>query len=198
MAALNVDYIAWIITVLGAITVILPWVHFWFKLFSVEVKNFEEIRGKFLAWNKTQNFSILKRKKLLELCQSKTLKVASKFLSPMLNFQSHWRPAGHNFGALENMGVLFSSFGVLGGLKGLRGLWGLCFQDTQSSRCKIMCFQKISIPPPHRELLSYKTPSSLEFPVWSTNVPSPPTWKYFLNYDVHTLPYTLEKFSLAG
>ena len=38
------------------------YLHFWSKLFSVEVKNFKETRGKFLAWNKTQNFSILNEK----------------------------------------------------------------------------------------------------------------------------------------
>ena len=45
-------------------------------------------------------------------CQSKTLKVASKFLSPALNFQSHWRPAGRNFVFPKNMGGL--CFQVLG------------------------------------------------------------------------------------
>ena len=48
MVALNVDYIAWIITVLGAINSNLTFI-FDNKLFSVEVKNFEETRGKFLA-----------------------------------------------------------------------------------------------------------------------------------------------------
>ena len=52
---------------------------------------------------------------VLELCQSKTLKVASKFLSPTLNFQSHWRPAGRNFGALKIWGVFAFKFW---GLKG--------------------------------------------------------------------------------
>ena len=47
-----------------------------------------------------------KTKKFLILCQSKTLKVASKFLSSILNFQSHWRPVGRNFGAPKNMGGL--------------------------------------------------------------------------------------------
>ena len=31
----------------------------------------------------------------------------------MLNFQSHWRPAGRNFGPPPKYGGLFSSFGVL-------------------------------------------------------------------------------------
>lgn len=48
------------------------------KLFSVKVKNFKETRGKFLAWNKKTKFFGLKRRQFLE-CQSKMLKVASKF-----------------------------------------------------------------------------------------------------------------------
>ena len=47
-----------------------------------------------------------------------TLNVASNFMSPTLNFQSHWRPAGRNFGAPKNMGGLcfqvLESYGVLG------------------------------------------------------------------------------------
>ena len=47
----------------GHLTVILP---FQTKLFFVEVKNFEERRDKFLAWNPKTKFSDLKRNKLLE------------------------------------------------------------------------------------------------------------------------------------
>ena len=43
--------------------------------------------------------------KLIALeCQSKTLKVTSKFQSPKLNFQPHWRQAGRNFGAPKKYG----------------------------------------------------------------------------------------------
>ena len=59
--------------------------------------------------------------------QLKKKKAASKLLSPMLNFQSHWRPVCRNFGAQKTKGrgeTLFSSFVVLGGV---RGLWGLRF-----------------------------------------------------------------------
>ena len=50
MEVLNVDYIAWIVTVLGAMNSNLAFI-FLSKSFSVEkkVKNFEETRGKFLA-----------------------------------------------------------------------------------------------------------------------------------------------------
>ena len=52
-------------------------------------------------------------------------KVTSKFLSPTLNFQLHWRPAGRIFGALKNMGGLcLQILGSLGVFGGLRGLWG--------------------------------------------------------------------------
>ena len=53
------------------------------------------------------------------------LKVASKFMTPTLDFQSHSRPGGRNSRALKIWGSLFSSFGVLGALRGLRGLRGL-------------------------------------------------------------------------
>ena len=56
-------------------------------------------------------------------------KVASKFLSPTLNFQSHWRPAGRNFGALKNMGGL--CFQVLGSL-GVLGVLGVFAFKTPS------------------------------------------------------------------
>ena len=122
MAALNVDYIACIITVLGTInsnhTFIFDLNYLLWKL-----KTSKRQVVSFLLETKHKVFR-LKRSQFLE-CQSKTLKVASKFLLPMLNFQLHLRPAGRNFGAPQNMGEsLFSSFGVLGGLR------GLCFQDT--------------------------------------------------------------------
>ena len=87
MAALNVDCIIWIITVLGAINNNHTFI-FELNFFSVKVKNFEETSGKFLAGNKTQSFFDLKQNQFLE-CQSKKLRVTSKFLSPTLNFQSH-------------------------------------------------------------------------------------------------------------
>ena len=56
MAALNVDYIAWIITVLGTINSNHTFI---FDLnYLLWVKNFEETSGKFLARNETQSFSI--------------------------------------------------------------------------------------------------------------------------------------------
>ena len=47
-------------------------------------------------------------------------KSSLKFLSPTLDFQSHWRPGGRNFGVPKNMGDL--SFQVLAGV--LRGSYG--------------------------------------------------------------------------
>ena len=57
MAALNVNYIAWIITVLGAINSNHTFI-FDLNSFLTTVKHFEETSGKFHAWNKTQSFWI--------------------------------------------------------------------------------------------------------------------------------------------
>ena len=76
-------------------------------------------------------FSTLPSRNQFLECQSKMLHVkgASKFLSPTL-FQSHWWPAGCNFGAAKYNGSLcFQVFGLQGVLQGLRGL---CFQDTHA------------------------------------------------------------------
>ena len=110
MAALNFDYIAWIITVLGAINSNLTFI-FDLNYLLWKLKTSKRQGVSTLLETKHKIFQF-KTKKFLELCQSKTLKVASKFLSPTLNFQSHWQPAGRNFGALENMGGL--CFQVLG------------------------------------------------------------------------------------
>ena len=111
MAVLNVDlYIAWIITLLGAINSNLTFV-FDLNYFLWKLKTSKRQGVSSLLETKHKIFQF-KTKKFLELCQSKTLKVALKFLSPTLNFQSHWRPAGRNFGALKNMGGL--CFQVLG------------------------------------------------------------------------------------
>ena len=56
LAALNVDYSAWIFTILGVNDSDLTYI-FDFNYLLMEVKNFEEKRGKFLAWNQTQSFS---------------------------------------------------------------------------------------------------------------------------------------------
>ena len=55
MAALNVDCITWIITVLGAINSNHTFI-FELIFFSVKVKNFEETNDKFLARNKHEVF----------------------------------------------------------------------------------------------------------------------------------------------
>ena len=87
----------------------------------MEVKNFEVTSGKFLARN-------LKRSQFLE-GQSKTLKVASKFLSPMLNFQSHLRPAGRNLEPPKIWeGLCFQVLGSQGVLGGLRVLGVFVFK----------------------------------------------------------------------
>ena len=73
----------------------------------MEVKNFEETRGKVPCLKQNTKFFNLERKKFIELCQSKTLKlVANAQLSVALG------TAGRNFGALKNMGGL--CFQVLG------------------------------------------------------------------------------------
>ena len=57
----------------------------------------------------------------------------------MLNFQSHWRPAGRNFGPppkYEGGGVFVFKFWGLTDFWGLRSLWGLralCFQDISTA-----------------------------------------------------------------
>ena len=112
MAVLNVNYIAWIITVLEAINRNLNFIFDLYNYFSVELKTLKRqgvTKVSFLKQNTA--FFNLKRNQFLE-CQSKMLKEASKFLLPMLNFQSHWRPVGCNFGAPKNMGGL--CFQVLG------------------------------------------------------------------------------------
>jgi len=53
-----VDCSAWIRTVLGLVNTNLTGVYFLSKLFSVEVKSFEETRGKFPASNQTESFLI--------------------------------------------------------------------------------------------------------------------------------------------
>ena len=102
------NYIAWIITVLGAINSNLTFI-FDLNYFLWKLKASKRQGVSSLLETK---YKIPRFLEFLELCQSKTLKVASKFLSPTLNFQSRWRPAGRNFGALKNMGGLF--FQVLG------------------------------------------------------------------------------------
>ena len=67
----------------------------------------------------------LKRNQFLEICHSETL----KFLSPMLNLQSYWRPTSRNFGAPKNMGGL--CFQVLGSL-GV--LWVFVFKTPPRSK----------------------------------------------------------------
>ena len=57
MAALNVDCITWIITVLGAINSDHTFI-FELIFFSLKVENFEETSGKFLAGNKARSFLI--------------------------------------------------------------------------------------------------------------------------------------------
>ena len=126
MAALNVDYIAWIITVLGAINSNLTFIfglnYFLWKL------NIRRDQGQVPCLKQNTKFFDLKRHQVLE-SQSKTLKVSSNFLSPMLSLQSYWRPTGHNFGAPKNKrGLCFQVLGSLGVLGGLRAL---CFQDTR-------------------------------------------------------------------
>ena len=115
MAALNVDYIAWIITVLGAINSNLTFI-FDLNYLLWKLKTSKRQVISFLLETKHKVFRF--KTKPIPQCQSKTLKVASKFLSPMLNLQSYWRPTGRSFGAPKNMGGLcfqvLRSLGVLG------------------------------------------------------------------------------------
>ena len=110
MAALNVDYIAWIITVLGALNSYLTFI-FDLNYFLWKLKTSKRQGVSSLLETKHKIFQF-KTKKIPQIIQSKTLKVASKFLLPTLNFQSHRRPAGRNFGALKNMeGLCFQVLG---------------------------------------------------------------------------------------
>ena len=110
MAALNVDYIAWITTVLGAINSNLTFI-FGLNYFLWKLKTSKRQGVSSLLETKRKIFQF-KTKKIPQIMSVQDAKVASKFLSPTLNFQSHWRPAGRNFGALKNMGGL--CFQVLG------------------------------------------------------------------------------------
>ena len=110
MAALNVDYVAWIITVLGASNSNLTFI-FDLNYFLWKLKTSKRQGVSSLLETKHKIFQF-KTKKIPRIMSVQDAKVASKFLSPTLNFQSHWRPAGRNFGALKNMGGL--CFQVLG------------------------------------------------------------------------------------
>ena len=105
-----VDYIAWILTVLGAIDSNLTFI---FDL------NYFLWKFKTSKRQGVSSFLETKQKNQFLECQSETL----KFLSPMLNLQSYWRPtAGRNFEAPKNMGGL--CFQVLGSL-GVLGVLGV-------------------------------------------------------------------------
>ena len=118
MLALNVDYIAWIIVVLGAInsnhTFIFDLNYLLWKLKTSKTQVVS-----FLLETR-QTFFRFKAKAIPRIpVQDAKSTVASIFLSPTLNFQSHLRPAGRNFGAPKTLGgTLLSSFGVLGCLRG--------------------------------------------------------------------------------
>ena len=122
MAALNVDYIAWIITLLGAINSHLTFI-FDLDYFLCKLKTSKRQGVSSLLETKHKVFD-LKRNQFLE-CQSDTL----KFLSPMLNLQSYC-----NFGASKNMGGLcFQVFGSLGVL----GVLGVFVFKTPCWSCQI-------------------------------------------------------------
>ena len=97
MAALNVNYIAWITTVLGAInsnhTIIFDLNYFLWKL-----KTSKRQVVSFLLEIKHKVFRF-KTRPIPWMPVHKKLRVTSKFLSPTLNFQSHWHLAHHNFGS---------------------------------------------------------------------------------------------------
>ena len=125
MAALNVDYIAWIITVLGTInsnhTIIFD---LNYLLWKFKTSKRQVVRVLLETKHKVFRF----KTKPIPQYQSKTLKVASKFLSPMLNFHSHLRPAGWNI--LEPPKI-----------------WGsLCFQVLGHSLCQTSLQNFRSIP----------------------------------------------------
>ena len=125
MAALNVDYIVWIITVLGAINSNLTFI-FDLNYFLWKLKASKR-QGVSSLLETKQSFS-LKWNQFLE-CQSEML----KFLSPMLNLQSYRRPTGRNFGAPKNMEGL--CFQVLGSL-GVLGVLGVFVFKTPASQLK--------------------------------------------------------------
>ena len=74
-------------------------------------------------------------------CQSKTLKVASKFQSPKLNFQPHWRQAGRNFGAPKKYGRGGVCYQVSGS-QGVLGVLGVFPFKTPPNSCNTI----LSIP----------------------------------------------------
>ena len=87
MAALNVDYIAWFITVLGAINSNLTFV-FDLNYFLWKLKTSKRQGVSSLLETKHKIFQF-KTKKIPRIMSVQDAKVASKFLSPTLNFQSH-------------------------------------------------------------------------------------------------------------
>ena len=112
-------YIARIITVLGAINSNLTFIfdlnYFLWKLKTLKrqgVSSLLETKHKVFQ-NETNSLN----------ASAKTLKVASKFLSPTLNLQSHWQPVGRNFRAPKNMG-------------------GLCFQVLRNSECSLCIIKR--------------------------------------------------------
>ena len=88
----DVDYSAWILTILGVNDSNLTYI-FWFQLFAMEVKNFEETRGKFSAWNQTQKFFDLKWNEFqFKMPNISRLMVTSlKILIANTTFQMHFR-----------------------------------------------------------------------------------------------------------
>ena len=104
--ALNVDYIAWIITVLGAINSNLTFIfdlnYFLWKLKTLKRQGVG---------------SLLETKHKVIPFKTKPIPRMSVRDSKLLNLQSHWRPTCHNFGAPKNMGGLcFQVLGSLGAL----------------------------------------------------------------------------------
>ena len=109
MAALNVDYIKWIITVLGAINSNLTFI-FDLNYFLWKLKTLKRQGVSSLLETKHKVFRF-KTKSIPRIMSIQDAKSSLK-MSPTLNFQSLWQPAGRNFGAPKNIG-------------------DLCFQDTR-------------------------------------------------------------------
>ena len=109
MAALNVDYIAWFITVLGAINCNLTFI-FDLNYFLWKLKTSKRQGVSSLLETKHKVFRF-KTKSIPRIMSIQDAKSSLK-MSPTLNFQSLWRPAGRNFGAPKNIGGL--CFQVLG------------------------------------------------------------------------------------
>ena len=119
MAAINVDYIAWIITVLGAINSNHTFIFdLNYLLWKLKTSKRQVISFLLETKHKVFRFKTKPIPRMLVHDAKRSLKILVTNVQLSVTFATGWAP--------KNMGgSLFSSFGVFGGLR------GLCFQDTR-------------------------------------------------------------------